>query len=70
MKNVLSAAFLSLFSLPVLSATQEATTETPLIEPLGTGYLVILGVVAVAVFFGLWKYYMQWDDEEDKSDRK
>lgn len=71
MKSVFSAILFFLMSVSVIAATQETSaTEAPAIEPLSTGYLVLLGVVSLVVLIGFWRYYMRWDEEEDKSDPK
>ena len=70
MKRVFSAMLLFLFSLPVIAATQEAAAEPPPIEPLSTGYLVLLGVISLVVFIVFWRHYGRWDTEEDESDPK
>jgi len=42
-----------------------ATGAPPVIEPLGTVYLVVLGLIAAVVLGGFCWYYMRWDKEED-----
>jgi len=70
MKRLFFAIQLFLLSLPSFAATQEAAAEAPPIEPLGTGYIIVLAVVSIAVLAVLWKYYGRFDKEEDKADRK
>ncbi len=67
MQNVLSAILAFLISLPVVSVAQETSaTGAPVIEPLGTAYLVVLGVVSIVLVGGFCWYYMRWDREKDK----
>lgn len=49
------------------AATAESAPEAA-IEPLGTGYLILLGCVVAAVLGVFWKYYWRWDEEEKKED--
>ena len=71
MQSVAHAVLLFLLPLAVMAATEgTGATEAPPIEPLGTGYLVLLGVISLIVLVGFWRHYMRWDEEEDKSDPK
>ncbi len=57
-----------LFSLPILAATQEAAP--PEVPPLGTGYVLFLIVVLVAILAGFWWYYSRPEPGDDKSKPK
>jgi hypothetical protein len=71
MQSVFSAILFFLISLPVISAAQETSAiGAPVIEPLSTTYLVVLGVISVVVVGGFCWYYMRWDSEKDKPDQK
>ena len=67
MKNALSSVLLFLTSLPAIAA-MEANTAEAAIEPLGTFYVVCIGLVFVGLLVGFYLYYMRWNDEEDKPD--
>jgi len=71
MKNILLAIFSSWILLPVFGAAQETSGASgpPPVEPLSTGYLLLLGVVFAVIVAGFWKYYMRFDDD-DKSKPK
>jgi NhaP-type Na+/H+ or K+/H+ antiporter len=67
MKSVFSAVLLFLTSLPAIAATEVNTAEAA-VEPLGTFYVVCMGLVFIGLLVGFYLYYMRWNDEEDKSD--
>lgn len=71
MKNIVFAVFSFLIPFPALGATQEPNGAggPPPIEPLSTGYLLLLGVVFAVIVAAFWKYYMRFEDD-DKSKRK
>lgn len=69
MKNLCAAVFLFMISLPLLAAQQD-TNVPDAVEPLGTPYLVIIGLIFVGMLVGLYWYYMRWDDEDKNSGSK
>ncbi len=52
-------------SLPALSAQQDANVPD-VIEPLGTTYLLIIGLIFLAMLVGAYWYYMRWGDDDKK----
>ena len=70
MKRNLSAMHLFLMSLPALAATGNTSAAEAAIEPLGTPYVVLIGLIFIGLLVGFWLYYMRWDKEEDKQDPK
>ncbi len=70
MKNAISTILLFLMSLPSIAATEEARAADAAVEPLGTFYVVCIGLVFVGLLVGFWLYYMRWDEEEDKPNQK
>jgi hypothetical protein len=49
------------------AAAETAAAEVAASEPLGTVYLVCIGLAFVAILAGFYLYYMRWDEEEEKS---
>ena len=70
MKQSLIAMLFSLMSLPVIAATGEASAAEAAVEPLGTPYVILIGLVFIALLVGFGWYYLRWDKEEDKQDPK
>jgi len=70
MKFVLTAIVLFLDAFPVLAAVQEQAADPAAIEPLGTGYLIGIAAVFLAILFAVCWHYMKWDDDSDKNDPK
>jgi len=70
MKRILSAILLFLMSLPAIAATGEAKAAEAAIEPLGTPYVILIGLVFIGLLIGFGMYYLRWDKEEDKRDPK
>ena len=70
MKRALSAIAFSLMSLPAIAATEEAKAAEAAIEPLGTPYVILIGLIFIGLLVGFWMYYMRWDEEEKKQDPK
>lgn len=65
MKNAIPAVLLFLTSLPAIAATEPNAPEAA-VEPLGTFYVVCIGLVFVGLLVGFYLYYMRWDEDEDK----
>lgn len=57
-------------SLPAIAATGEANAAEAAVEPLGTPYVILIGLVFVGLLIGFGMYYLRWDKEEDKQDPK
>jgi len=70
MKQTLSAIVIFLMSLPAIAATGEASAAEAAIEPLGTPYVILIGLIFIGLLVGFWMYYMRWDEEEKKQDPK
>ena len=70
MKRILSAMLLFLTSLPAIAVTGDTSAAEAAIEPLGTPYVVLIGLIFLGLLVGFWMYYMRWDKEEDKQDPK
>ena len=70
MKSAFSSALLFLASLPVIAATQETNAAEGAVEPLGTAYLVVVGLIFIGVLAGFYRYYMRWDGDDDTPDSK
>ena len=70
MIRTLSAIVLFLISIPAIAATEEAKAAEAAIEPLGTPYVILIGLIFIGLLVGFWRYYMRWDEEEKKQDPK
>lgn len=70
MIRTLSAIVLFLISIPAIAATEEAKAAEAAIEPLGTPYVILIGLIFIGLLVGFWMYYMRWDEEEKKQDPK
>ena len=70
MKQALSAMVIFLMSRPAIAATGEASAAEAAIEPLGTPYVILIGLIFIGLLVGFWMYYMRWDEEEKKQDPK
>lgn len=70
MKRALSASAFFLMSLPAIAATEEAKAAEAAVEPLGTPYVILIGLVFIGLLVGFGMYYLRWDKEEDKKDPK
>lgn len=70
MKRTLSAILLFLMSLPAIAVTGDTSAAEAAIEPLGTPYVVLIGLIFIGLLVGFGMYYLRWDDEEDKQDPK
>ena len=70
MKRTLSAIVFYLMSLPAIAATGEAKAAEAAVEPLGTPYVILIGLVFIGLLIGFGMYYLRWDKEEDKQDPK
>jgi hypothetical protein len=70
MKRSLSAIILFAMSLPAIAATAEAGAAEATVEPLGTPYVILIGLIFIGLLVGFWLYYMRWDEGEDQQDPK
>ena len=70
MKRILSAMVFSLMSLPAFAVTGDKSAAEVAVEPLGTPYVILIGMVFIALLVGFGWYYLRWDKEEDKQDPK
>jgi hypothetical protein len=70
MKRITSAIVFFLMSLPAIAATEVAKAAEAAVEPLGTPYVILIGLVFIALLVGFGMYYLRWDEEEDKQDPK
>jgi hypothetical protein len=70
MKRTLSAIVVFLMSLPAIAATEEAKAAEAAVEPLGTPYVILIGLVFIGLLVGFGMYYLRWDEEEKKQDPK
>lgn len=70
MKRILSAMVLSLMSFPAFAVTEDKSAAEAAVEPLGTPYVILIGLVFIALLVGFGVYYLRWDKEEDKQDPK
>jgi hypothetical protein len=70
MKRLLSIILLTLAPLSAIAATETASAAEAAVEPLGTVYVVCIGLAFVVLLVGFWLYYMRWDEEADKPDAK
>ena len=61
---------LSLMSLPASAITGDKSAAEAAVEPLGTPYVILIGLVFIALLVGFGMYYLRWDKEEDKQDPK
>jgi hypothetical protein len=57
-------------SLPAIAATEEAKAAEAAVEPLGTPYVILIGLVFIGLLVGFGMYYLRWDEEEKKQDPK
>jgi hypothetical protein len=63
MKKVISSIVLSLISLSVLAAVQEANPNQ--VEPVGTETLILIGISILGILAGFCFYYFRrWDDDD------
>ena len=60
----------SLMSLPAFAITGDKSAAEAAVEPLGTPYVILIGLVFIALLVGFGMYYLRWDKEEDKQDPK
>ena len=70
MKKVITSILLFLMTFPAIAAMQEATAAEGAVEPLGTVYVVIIGLIFVSILVVFYLYYMRWDSDEDKPGQK
>ena len=60
----------SLMSLPAFAVPGDKGAAEAMVEPLGTTYVILIGLVFIALLVGFGWYYLRWDKEEDKQDPK
>ena len=70
MQQSFPAIFLSLMSFPAIAAIGETSAAEAAIDPLGTPYVILIGLIFIGLLVGFWMYYMRWDEEEKKQDPK
>jgi len=70
MNRILSAMVFFLVSLPAIAITGDTNAAEAAVEPLGTPYVILIGLVFIGLLVGFGMYYLRWDNEEDKKDPK
>ena len=68
MNRILTAAVLSLLSLPVFAAAEESAANAPA-ETVSTVYAVIFGIVFIGMIVGFFAY-MMWGGKDDPEPKK
>jgi hypothetical protein len=59
-----------LMALPAIAVTGDTSAAEAAVEPLGTPYVILIGLVFIALLVGFGMYYLRWDKEEDKKKPK
>jgi len=70
MKRITSAIVYFLVFLPAIAVAVETNAAEAAVEPLGTPYVILIGLAFIALLVGFGWYYLRWDEEEDKQDPK
>ncbi len=70
MKKTLPSILLFLMSLPAIAVTGDASTAEAAVEPLGTPYVILIGLIFIGLLVGFGMHYLRWDEEKDKPDPK